>query len=87
MHICPALSSQFDALLGVVDGVYSVELTDVESAKTILAGNQHLSARDALHLAVMRRYGVEEILTFDRGFEGIPGIRRFGTSAEPPDRR
>jgi predicted nucleic acid-binding protein len=35
-----------------------------------------LSARDALHVAVMQRHGIGEILTFDRGFDAIPGLRR-----------
>jgi len=33
-----------------------------------------MSARDAVHVAVMQRRGVTEIMTFDRGFDGIPGI-------------
>ncbi|MGQ0574401.1 MAG: PIN domain-containing protein [Pseudonocardia sp.] len=36
-----------------------------------------LSARDALHIAVMRRHRVEQIMTFDEGFERYPGIRRI----------
>lgn len=34
------------------------------------------SARDALHVAIMRRHGIESILTFDRGFDQIPDLRR-----------
>jgi len=33
--------------------------------------------RDAVHLAVMERQGISDILTFDRGFDGYPGIRRL----------
>jgi len=35
-----------------------------------------LAARDALHVAVMQHHGIAEILTFDRGFDAVPGIRR-----------
>ena len=37
-----------------------------------------LSARDAVHLAVMQRRGISRILTFDTGFDGIVGIERIG---------
>ena len=36
-----------------------------------------LSARDAVHVAVMRRRGVDRILSFDRGFDGLDGIVRI----------
>jgi predicted nucleic acid-binding protein len=35
-----------------------------------------LSARDALHVAVMRRRKVARILSFDAGFDGLPGVTR-----------
>ena len=44
-----AIAAAFDALLGVVDEVFSVERPDVERAKTVMLHNERLSARDALH--------------------------------------
>jgi predicted nucleic acid-binding protein len=38
---------------------------------------QGLSARDAVHAAVMLNRGIEWIATFDAGFDRIAGIRRF----------
>ncbi|PYX28503.1 MAG: hypothetical protein DMG77_15640 [Acidobacteria bacterium] len=38
---------------------------------------QLLSARDVVHLAVMEQHGIEQILTFDSGFDGFPGITRL----------
>ena len=73
-----AIQPAFDALLGVVGEVYPVELTDVERAKVILLGGSHVSARDAIHLAVMERHRVRRILSFDTGFDGHPGITRLG---------
>ena len=35
-----------------------------------------LSARDAIHLATMRRHNVDDILSFDTGFDRVAGIRR-----------
>ena len=39
---------------------------------------RRLSSRDALHVAIMERQGVSEIMTFDRGFAERPGIRVVG---------
>jgi len=72
-----AIQPAFDALLGVVDEVFSVELADVEAAKSIVLGKSHLSARDAVHVAVMKRRKVSVVLTFDAGFDEVPGIRRL----------
>jgi len=40
-------------------------------------GWRNLSARDAIHVAVMERQGISDILTFDTGFDPLPGIRRL----------
>jgi predicted nucleic acid-binding protein len=69
-----AIQPAFDALLGAVDEVIGVDLQAAERAKQIVLGHRHLSARDALHLAVMERHGITRILTFDSGFRGFPGI-------------
>jgi len=72
-----AIQPALDALLGVVDEVYPVEEQDVLSAKDILLGSPRLSSRDALHVSIMRRYAVSQILSFDEGLDGLPGIRRL----------
>jgi len=73
-----AIQSAFDALLSVVDQLYPVELEDVERAKSLLLGLTPLSARDALHTAVMERYDVSRLLSFDAGFDAVPWIERIG---------
>jgi predicted nucleic acid-binding protein len=72
------IQSAFNALLGVVDEVFPVDQAAVEQAKQIVLGHKALSARDAVHLATMQIHGVRRILSFDKGFEGIPGITRLG---------
>jgi predicted nucleic acid-binding protein len=74
-----AISPAFQAISGIVDEVFAVELRDVERAKDILLGTQRLSARDALHLVVMERNRIETILSFDSGFDEYPGITRLAT--------
>lgn len=73
-----AIQPAFDAILGVVDEVFAVDLGEVERAKTIVLGRRRMSARDAIHVAVMEREGVARILSFDSGFDGFPGVSRIG---------
>lgn len=72
-----AIQPAFDALLEVVDEIFPIDKDDANAAKQIVLGVTQLSARDALHVAVMRRRGVERILTFDAGFDGVPGVTRL----------
>ena len=72
-----AIQPALDAILSVVDEVFPVESADVLTARDVLLGSRKLSARDALHVAVMRRHGVDQVLSFDRGFDGLAGIRRI----------
>ena len=74
-----SIQPAFDALLGVVDEVFPVTLDAVKRAREVVLGSTDLSARDAVHIAVMQLHGVEEILSFDRGFDGVPGIRRLAS--------
>ena len=71
-----AIQPAFEVLLGVVDEVYPVELRDVERARSVSLGYPGLSARDALHAAIMERYRISRILSFDAGFDGYPGLTR-----------
>lgn len=67
----------FDTVLGVVDEVLPIDREDAEAAKDLVLRYASLSARDALHAAVMRRYGIDRIMTFDRCFDALPGIERL----------
>jgi len=71
------IQSAFDALLGVVDEVLPVHLVDVGRAKEIVMGASRLSARAALHVAIMEANGIRRILTFDAGFDAQPGLERL----------
>jgi len=67
----------FDALLGIIDQIFAIDRAATERAKEIVLGHSRLSARDALHLAIMEQHKVERILSFDSGFDGYPGITRL----------
>ena len=72
-----AIQPAFDLLRGVVDEVFPIEQSDVERAKALLLGIPGLSARDAVHAAVMRRRAVSVLLSFDTGFDRVAGLARF----------
>jgi len=73
-----AVQPAFDLLLTVVDETLPVDVDDVQSAKHVLLGGYRLSARDALHIAIMERHQIDTIMTFDRGFDRYPGLTRIG---------
>ncbi|HKI43180.1 MAG: type II toxin-antitoxin system VapC family toxin [Mycobacterium sp.] len=72
-----AIQPAFDAILQVVDDVLPIGRADVEHAKDTLLRYPALSARDALHVAVMARHNVTQLMSFDGGFDSYPGIKRL----------
>jgi predicted nucleic acid-binding protein len=71
-----AIDPAMDVLSSVVDVVCPIEEADVHRARRILRRIGSVSAREAIHIAVMQRYDVDEILTFDTAFDAIGGMRR-----------
>jgi hypothetical protein len=67
----------FETLRGLVDDVLAVDEHDVLAAKDLVHAHPRLSARDAVHAAVMRRHQITELLSFDRGFDAVTGISRL----------
>ena len=72
-----AIQPAFDLLEATVDEVYAIDSEDIENAKETLLASNRLSARDSLHLSVMRRYAVDRVMTFDEGFDLVPDIVRI----------
>jgi predicted nucleic acid-binding protein len=73
-----AIQPAFDALLAVSDEVLAIESSDAMAARDIVLRYRSLSARDAIHLAVMERQGIDRIMSFDRGFDSYPKVERVG---------
>ncbi|CAN5306794.1 type II toxin-antitoxin system VapC family toxin [soil metagenome] len=71
-----AIQPAFDLLLGLVEETLPVDVEDVRLAKDVVLGGYRLSARDALHIAVIRRHGISAIMSFDHGFDRYPGLTR-----------
>ncbi len=72
-----AIQPCFNLVLEVVDEVLPVTLGTVSAAREIVIGHPDLTARDAIHLAVMREHGIEAVMSFDRHFDGLPGVSRL----------
>ena len=72
-----AIGPAFRLILGVVDDVFAIEKRDVLRAGEIARNGSLLSARDAVHIAVMERHGIGSILSFDADFDRWPGLQRI----------
>ena len=72
-----AIGPAFSALLGLVDEVLDVTLAVVQQARDLVLGDFELSARDALHVAVMHQHDIRRIVSFDQDFDRVPGIERL----------
>lgn len=67
----------FGALKEMVEEIFPVSPEDVFEARQILSERDSLSSRDCLHVALMKRHSIGEILSFDKAFEQYPGIIRY----------
>lgn len=73
-----AIDPAFEVLDAVVDDVLDIGMAAIRAARTLVVSVPGLSARDALHVAVMREAGIRRILSFDRDFDFCPGVERIG---------
>ena len=67
----------YDLFVEICPVVLDVTLADTDRARDILCATPHISARDAVHAAVMLNHDVERIATYDAGFDRVPGLRRL----------
>jgi len=72
-----AIQPAFDALLAIVDEVLPVDASAVEQAKQIVLQYHSLSARDAVHLSIMRQNRIIQIFSFASGFDSLPDVTRM----------
>jgi predicted nucleic acid-binding protein len=67
----------YDLFVEICPVVLPVTLAETDRARRLLSDVTGISARDAVHAAVMQNHDVEWIATFDAGFDRVPGIRRL----------
>jgi uncharacterized protein len=71
-----AIGPALQVTLDIADNVFAIRKGDVLRANEIAQNPALLSARDALHIAVMEHHGVRSILSFDADFDRWPGLQR-----------
>jgi predicted nucleic acid-binding protein len=67
----------YDLFVQLCPTVLPVTLADTDRAKILMTGTTQVGARDAIHAAVMLNHDLDEIATFDEGFDRIDGVRRL----------
>jgi hypothetical protein len=72
-----AIAPALQVTLEIVDDVMPVEKGEVMRAAEIVQNPALISARDAVHIAVMERNGIRSILSFDVDFDRWPGLQRI----------
>src|SRR4249919_1609875 len=69
-------ASVYDLFVQLCPTVLPVALADTDRAKVLLTTVSGLSARDAIHAAVMLNHEISQIATFDEDFDRVTGIAR-----------
>jgi predicted nucleic acid-binding protein len=72
-----AIPHTIQLILEIADEVFAIEKSDVLRAAEIVQNPAGLSARDAIHVAIMERHGVRSIFSFDADFDRWPGLTRL----------
>jgi uncharacterized protein len=72
-----AIQPALRAILDIVDDVFAIEKRDVLRAAEITQTPFLLSARDAVHVAVMERHAIGSILSFNADFDRWTGLKRI----------
>jgi predicted nucleic acid-binding protein len=72
-----AIRPALQATLEIVDEVIPIEKADVLRAAEITQNPVSMSARDALHIAIMERHGIQSVLSFDGDFDRWQGLQRI----------
>ena len=72
-----AIDPAFATLGAIAADVLTFGMPEIRGARALIDAVDGISARDALHVAVMQRAGIDRILSFDAGFDACPGILRL----------
>jgi predicted nucleic acid-binding protein len=64
-------------LLRTLPLVIEIDGRIIDRAASLVLSHPALATRDLIHAAVTIEHGLEGIISADRGFDQIPGVRRF----------
>lgn len=71
------LGPALQVTLDIVNEVIPIEKANVLRAGEVAQNRALMSARDAIHIAVMERHGFRSVLSFDADFDRWPGLQRM----------
>ena len=66
-----------ERLLSRLSNIIPITVAEITFAMQLMSQSGNLSSRDAIHAAVVMGHGLEGIVSADRDFDRIPGLRRF----------
>lgn len=72
-----AIDVAFRSLDAIADEILTFGMGEIRAAKSIIDAVDGVSARDALHVAIMRSSRIDRILSFDHGFDAFPDLDRL----------
>ena len=64
-------------LLDLFPDVIPITGGEIGTATRLIGQPPQLSVRDAIHAAVVLEHGLEGIVSADRAFDDVPGLRRY----------
>ena len=67
----------YEQMETIVPTIYSVTRSDVDRAKELLQEAAGIEPRDAVHAAVMLNRDVTTIISYDRHFDRVKGLKRI----------
>ena len=74
-HLEKEVADEVSSIFSLGMEISGIEAPDVQEAAEIFA-DARISPYDCLHVAVMRRTGLEEIISADKDFDSVAGITR-----------
>lgn len=80
----PGGRTVYDRAREIFPMVLPITVDVLDTARALLDRTSGISARDALHAAVVDSYELEGICSYDRGFDRVPGLPRQEPGALVP---
>ena len=66
-----------ERLMARLPSIISITAAEITIAMRLMAETRNLSARDAIHAAVVIEHGLEGIVSADQDFDRVLGLRRY----------
>ena len=66
-----------DELLARMPHIIPITTDEIQAAMRLMRDTSSLSSRHAIHAAAVVVHGLDGIVSADRGFDRIPGLRRY----------